>query len=53
MQSRLSRRILLVSGVALILLAVTWPHQGSGQGIGSITVKLPPAHSSPRPHFNF
>jgi len=54
MQARLSKPFLLVvGGLCVVALALAWLYQEPGEGVGSITVKLPPAHSSPRPGFKF
>ena len=54
MQARLGGPFLIIlAGLCFVTLAFAWLRQGSGESVGSITVKLPPAHSSPRPGFKF
>ena len=53
MPARLSKHLLIVAALCSAVLAFAWFHEGRSASVGSITVKLPPAHSSPRPGFKF
>jgi len=53
MQARLSKPLLLIAALCLAALAFTALRSTPAESVGSITVKLPPAQSTPRPGFKF
>jgi hypothetical protein len=53
MQARLGRRVFILVVLCVVVIPLTWFHQSRAEGVGSITVDLPPAHSAPGPGFKF
>jgi hypothetical protein len=53
MQRRLNFRAIFgaLAVLSFVVIADVSLHQSDGESIGSVTVELPPAHSSPRPGF--
>ena len=53
MHARLSKSAVIIVALCLAALTLAALRAGPAEGVGSITVKLPPAQSTPRPGFKF
>lgn len=53
MQARTGRGLLILLALGLLAIPLAWFHQSRAEGVGSITVELPPAHPAPGPGFKF
>jgi hypothetical protein len=46
-----TRLIVIIAAIAVGALAAAWWRQSNIESLGSVTVKVPPAHSIPEPGF--
>lgn len=55
MQTRTNFRLLAGAAAVLCLLtlAAAWFRQSNAESVVSVTVKLPPVHTGPKPGFSF